>query len=154
MSHPEPDPNDLAKYGVVPKKCFTAKVQGGLENSRDLWRGVVDGDGSMGIYHRKTSLGTVRPVPYISLTCSLHICLQFKAFLEKALGLSMPDIVSSKKSYSFTVYDHRAVRGIKLLYEDCAVALDRKLGTAKKIMESFEVIDNSRYIKRLVVHDR
>jgi hypothetical protein len=109
---------------------------------------LSDGDGSIGIYPRKTSLGTVRPVPCISLTCSLHICLQFKAFLEKTLGLSMPDIVPSKKSYSFTVYDHRAVRAINLLYEDCTIALDRKLTIAKKIIDSFEVADNSRYMKR------
>jgi hypothetical protein len=140
--------NDLAKYGVVPKKWFTVKVKGGLENSGDLWRGVIDGDGSMGIYLRKMPLETVRPVPYISLTCSLHICLQFKTFLEKTLGLSMPDIVSSKKSYSCTVYDHRAVRAIKLLYKGCTIALDRKLAVAKKIIDSFEVTDNSRFMIR------
>jgi hypothetical protein len=61
----------------------------------------------------------------------------------------MPNIVPYKKSYLFSVSDHRSLRAIKLLYADCTVALDRKLAIAKEIMESFEVIDNSRYIKRL-----
>ena len=62
----------------------------------------------------------------------------------------MPNIVPYKKSYLFSVSDHRALRAIKLLYVDCLPsALDRKLAIAGKIMESFEVIDNSRYVKRL-----
>jgi hypothetical protein len=141
--------NDLVKFGVVPRKWFIVKMKGGLENSRDSWRGVIDGDGSMGIYPRKTSLGTVRLTPCISLTCSLQVCLQFKAFLENTLGLPMPNIYPIKNSYVFTVRDHRAVRAIKLLYEGYTVALDRKLVIAKKIMNSFEIIAGRTYVKRL-----
>jgi NUMOD3 motif-containing protein len=141
--------NDIAKYGVVTKKWFIVKVKGGLENDRDLWRGIVDGDGYIAIYPRKTSNGTVRPIPYISLTGNLYICLQFKAFLEHQIGLSMPDIVPYKNSYQISVSDHRAVRAIKLLYEDCAVALDRKLKVAKKILETFLLQGNSYILKRV-----
>jgi hypothetical protein len=131
--------NDLAKYGVVPRKCFIAKIKGGIENSRDLWRGIVDGDGYMGIYHKKTLAGTTRIEPLISLTGSLHVCLQFKAFLENTLGLSMPNVYPAKNSYTFPISGHRAVRAIKLLYANYTVALDRKSAIAKEIMKSFEV---------------
>jgi hypothetical protein len=144
--------NKLAEYGIVRRKCFVGKAAG-LEDNKHFWRGIIDGDGHLGVYLRKTLMGITRPVPYISVTGNFYLCLQFRAFLENALGTLMPNIVSSKRSYSFSVSDHRALKAIKLLYKDCTVALDRKLGTAKKIMESFEVIDNSRYIKRLVVHD-
>ncbi|HKG87729.1 MAG TPA: hypothetical protein VKA95_05335 [Nitrososphaeraceae archaeon] len=143
--------NDLAKYGVVPRKWFIVKIKGGIENNRDLWRGVVDGDGNMGIYHRKTSTGSTRTVPYISLTGNLHVCLQFKAFLENTLSLPMPNLVPTKNSYLFSVSDHRAVRAIKLLYKECTVALDRKLAIAENIMNSFEVTNSIRYIKRQVL---
>jgi hypothetical protein len=141
--------NDLAKYGVVPRKWFTVRIKGGIENSRDLWRGVIDGDGNMGIYHRKTLADITRTVPYIGLTGNLHICLQFKGFLENVIGLSMPQIVPYKNSYLFSVSDHRAVRVIRLLYKDCTVALDRKLVKAENIINSFEIISGSRYMKRL-----
>jgi hypothetical protein len=140
--------NRLAEYGIVRRKCFVGKAAG-LEDNKHFWRGIMDGDGHLGVYHRKTLMEITRPVPYISVTGNFYVCLQFKAFLENALGTLMPNIVSCKRSYSFSVSDHRALRAIKLLYEDCTLALDRKLGTAKKIMKSFEVIDNSRYIKRL-----
>ena len=141
--------NRLAEYGIVRRKCFIGKSTG-LEDNRHFWRGIIDGDGHLGVYPRKTSVGTIRPIPYISVTGNLYLCNQFKSFLESALNLSMPNIVASKKSYAFSVSDHRALKAIKLLYEGCIVALERKLAIANKIMISFEVIANSRYIKRLL----
>jgi hypothetical protein len=141
--------NSLATYGIVPKKWFIIKIKGGLENNRDLWRGVMDGDGHIGIYPRKTSNDKIRLIPYISLTGNLHVCHQFKAFLEDEIHLPMPNIVSYKKSYQFSISDHRAVRAIKLLYENCSVALDRKLKVAKTILDSFQLQGDSRYIVRI-----
>jgi hypothetical protein len=140
--------NKLAEYGIVQRKCFTANIKR-FENDKHFWRGIIDGDGHLGIYLRKMPTGAVRALPLISLTGNLHVCRQFKAFLENTLALSMPNIVSSKKSYSFSVSDHRALRAIKLLYDGCSVALERKLVTAIKIMDSFQTVGNSRYIKRL-----
>jgi hypothetical protein len=125
--------NSLRSYGIVPNKWFIVKINGGLENNRDLWRGIIDGDGHIGIHSS---------IPCISLTGSLRVCLQFKTFLEHQLGISMPNLVSYKNSYSISVSGHRAVRAIKLLYENCTVALDRKLVVARKIMDLFQIRDN------------
>jgi hypothetical protein len=141
--------NDIAKYGVVTNKWFIVKVKCGLENDRDLWRGAIDGDGNIGIYPKRTPEGKIRLIPKIQLTGNLHICLQFKTFLENQLGLPMPNIIPYKNSYIFSVSDHRAVRAIKLLYENCTVALDRKLEVARTIMHSFQVQGDSRYLTRL-----
>lgn len=141
--------NDIAKYGVVTNKWFIVKVKCGIENNRDLWRGAIDGDGNIGIYQKRSRVGETRLIPKIQLTGNLYICLQFKTFLENQLGLPMPNIIPYKNSYMFSVSDHRAVRAIKLLYENCTVALDRKLEIARIIMHSFQVQRDSRYLTRL-----
>ncbi|MFL6398808.1 MAG: hypothetical protein ACJ72J_04415 [Nitrososphaeraceae archaeon] len=131
--------NALAKYGFVPNKCFIAEIKGGVEFNRHLWRGVIDGDGSLGIYVRKNLNGGVRRVPYITITGTKNVCLQFKIFVEKELGEPMPpNVVFYKKSYLFMVEGRRAVKAIKLLYSDCTVALERKLIKAREIIEEFQ----------------
>jgi hypothetical protein len=131
--------NTLAKYGIVPNKCFIAEIKGGVESNRHLWRGVIDGDGSLGIYVRKNWNGSMRKVPYINITGTKNVCLQFNSFLEKELGEPMPpNVIFYKKSYLFMVEGHRAVKAIKLLYSDCTIALERKLIRAREIMEEFQ----------------
>jgi hypothetical protein len=66
--------NVLEKYGVVQRKCFTAQAKGGLEYSKHFWRGLIDGDGSLGYYERKCLNASARRVPYINITGSKHIC--------------------------------------------------------------------------------
>jgi intein-encoded DNA endonuclease-like protein len=48
----------LSRYGVLPKKTHTTKVIG-LENNRDFWRGVVDGDGYIGFHKGKARIDLV-----------------------------------------------------------------------------------------------
>lgn len=139
---------DLARYGVVPRKWFSVKVKGGVENSRDLWRAIVDGDGHLGIYLRKRKDGSFRPLPYISLTSNLYVCSQFKEFLEKSLHLPMPYHVPDKRSFQLSISDHRALKAITLLYANCTLALDRKLVLARNIMNSFQLIGHYRCIFR------
>jgi hypothetical protein len=131
--------NALGKYGFVPRKCFTAEIKGEVQNNRHVWRGVIDGDGSLGVYERKNLNGTIRRVPYISLTGTKIVCLQFRSFLEKELCERMPpSVIFYKRSYLFMLSDYRAVKAINLLYSDCTIALERKLQKALKIMEEFQ----------------
>ena len=101
--------------------------------------GLIDGDGSLGVYERKNMNGTIRRVPYISVTGSKIVCLQFRSFLQKELCEPMPpSVIFYKKSYLFMLSDHRAVKAVKLLYSDCTIALERKLQKALEIMEEFQ----------------
>lgn len=128
--------NTLIKYGCVPKKCFKAEIKGDIQHNRHLWRGIIDGDGTLGLYNRINCNGTVRRVPYISLTGNHNICRQFRDYLQKHLEPMPHKIIPSKRSYLFMVSDHRAIKAIKLLYDDCSVALDRKLKQADTVIRT------------------
>jgi len=131
--------NVLGKYGFVPRKCFTAQVKGGVEYSKHLWRGLIDGDGSLGVYERKCLKGTVRRVPYINITGSSNVCSQFKTFLEKEIGEPMPPrFFFYRNSYAYMLSDRRAVKAVKLLYRGCTIALNRKLRKALDMIDEYE----------------
>lgn len=131
--------NILGKYGFEPRKCFTAEVKGGVEHSKHLWRGVIDGDGSLGVYERKCLNGSVRRIPYINITGSRNVCSQFKTFLEKEIGEPMPPrFFFYKNSYGYMLSDRRAVEAVKLLYSGCTIASDRKLRKALDMIDEYE----------------
>lgn len=93
----------------------------------------------MGVYARKNLNGTIRMIPFIGVTGSRNIYLQFRTILERELGEPMPPtIISYRNSYAFMVLDSRAVRAIKLLYGGCTLALDRKVRRAYEILEKYE----------------
>jgi hypothetical protein len=132
--------NVLDKYGFVRRKCFTAQVKGGVQHSRHLWRGVIDGDGCLGVYQRKCLNGSVRRIPYINITGSRHMCSQFKTFLEKEIGEPMPPkLVFYRNSYGYMISDRRAVKAIKLLYHGSTIALDQKLRKALDMIDEYGI---------------
>lgn len=116
----------LAEFGITPRKSFSAEIGSGLENDRDVWRGLIDGDGSVGkAGDRRLSL----------CSGSYRLMIQFKAFVEKIIGQSLKSKIRAKNSaYSMTLCGLTAVKVISALYEDCYVALGRKLERASLIM--------------------
>lgn len=120
---------DLAKYGVTPRKSATAKVIQ-LENDPHFWRGVIDGDGSL---FRIMVDG--RKYPSISLCGSNSMCCQFLNFAK--------DHTKTKSSV------HKDTRGdlyyisfggsiaailIKILYKDANTFLKRKYDKAHELL--------------------
>lgn len=119
---------DLEKYGVVPRKSHTAEVKF-LENNRDFWRGVIDGDGTVCI----TKEGKI----LIGACGSFQLMSQLRQFLLSII----PDFLGKvrKKSSIFDVCVSRC-RAIKVMsalyYKDCLVALDRKEAKANLFINS------------------
>lgn len=128
----------LSRYGVVPRKSLIAVARGGVENSRDFWRGVIDGDGSLGIYARKN---LELPVPVLSLvSMSREFVEQFSSFLH-ARGLGGKNKIlayptpSGRNRYDLRLGGSAAIDAISYLYVDAAVVLARKAKLASRVMQ-------------------
>jgi hypothetical protein len=126
--------SDLCALGIVPNKSLTIKVVPRLIASRDFWRGVVDGDGSL----------CIKSTGYFCCTlCSASwdfIC-QFKEFLATIEVIRKITVDARKKSplYSIQLSGWQARRLVRELYQDCCMALDRKLSIAERVMSSGSV---------------
>jgi len=123
----------LARYGIVPRKTYTATAAGGVELNRDFWRGVVDGDGSIWIGQYKCD-----PHPYARMSicgASRVLMEQFAAFVRLIYPSWRGGVNPYKKYWRVQLGASVATKVITELYRDCAVALDRKLEKAKRVME-------------------
>lgn len=130
----------LARYGVVPRKSLTAKVAH-LDKNRHFWRGVIDGDGSLGLTKRDNSA-------YIELTGSQQLTRQFAIFVQSEIGM-LPSIFACKHSNSFklNVSTRKAAQVIDILYGNCSIALPRKLEKAMKILSIYSERATFRQLK-------
>lgn len=117
---------DLAKCGVVPNKSLIAQIPDGRSDilqSRDFWRGMIDGDGSIGI-----------PKPsycVLTLTSGSPIMLcQFESFLQRN-RLPTGRIA---QQISYVISGNRSIPIIRHLYAEAAPSLQRKAKLASEIM--------------------
>lgn len=95
----------------------------------DYWRGIIDGDGSLGI--TKTGL------PFISLTTdSEFISKSFIIFIQKICGGEMKQLNRNKRDdiYNISIFREKAQSLIKCLYYENCFALQRKKDESKKAM--------------------
>ena len=96
-----------------------------LIQSRDFWRGVVDGDGSLGIL--------ASGYAYFGLVGSRRLLEAFLLFLRRNnLGARMT-IRPDKTIFQVATAGYIAEKIVALLYGNATVALDRKATAAAKI---------------------
>lgn len=104
---------------------YEGPIHGTLMRSRDFWRGVVDGDGSLGL------LAT--GYAYFELVGSYRLLEAFLDFLQRnGLGARMT-IRPDKTIFQIATAGHTAERISSFLYENATVALERKAASAAKI---------------------
>ena len=105
---------------------YEGQINDLLIQSRDFWRGVVDGDGSLGV------LAT--GYAYFGLVGSRRLLEAFSSFLKSNdLGAKMT-IRADKTIFQVATAGHTAEKIVAFLYRDATVALDRKAITAAKIV--------------------
>lgn len=121
---------DLAKYGVVPRKSLIAKVIG-LENNRDFWRGVIDGDGCVAIVKSRKLLK-----PRLILVGSEPLLNQFKEFIHTHYQDCKATVrkIKGNNICELHLAEKASICIIKELYGNSSTYLDRKYEKAMKII--------------------
>lgn len=124
--------NVLSLHGVVPRKSKQERLLL-LGDDPNAWRGIIDGDGSVGWTTEQRS----RPCPRVSLACGRPLIEQFAAFVYRlAPGCrARPRHTEVEGFWQFSTAGEHAVRVIRALYGNCTVALDRKLAIAREAMK-------------------
>lgn len=106
---------------------YEGPVDDELVISRDFWRGVVDGDGTLSV----SQTGRVR----IGLVGERRLLEAFNVFLQ-ANDLPARSIYPDRRVWQLTASGSAATRIINHLYRDAPVALDRKAHKADMIINS------------------
>jgi hypothetical protein len=119
--------NVLTAFGIIPRKSLVAKVIG-LENNRHFWRGVLDGDGWLGI-------GNGHDGDKIVLVGSYNLLYQFKEFIERNIPGTAVHVKPDGNHCRLFVYSETARILAELLYDNCTIALDRKLAKARLMFD-------------------
>lgn len=115
----------LEHFGVVPRKSKTAKAIK-IEGNRHFWRGVIDGDGCIGI--------TKNQYARIELVGSKNLLEQFATFAKHITGRDVLPVQPHKSIFRVRLAGQTAKTLVAHLYDKCTVALDRKLATAQRIL--------------------
>jgi hypothetical protein len=109
---------------------YEGRIDSTLMRSRDFWRGVVDGDGSLGLL--------ASGYAYFGLVGSRRLLEAFLVFLKSnGLGARMT-IRPDKTIFQVATAGHTAEKIVSFLYEGATVALDRKAARVAKIAAAKE----------------
>ncbi len=107
--------NSLKKLGFDNNKSYSAHPPEELKNSRHFWRGVVDGDGCLGLVKSKWKV--------------LHLCGTLKT-IDGFIEFNQPNTKTSRKAQGKELFQvafyKEALQVADLLYKDSKVYLDRK----------------------------
>jgi hypothetical protein len=112
----------LAQHGIVPRK--TALCELGPDASRNpaVWLGILDGDGSVGIYRSGRS-------PRLAFVGTPALMQQCEEFWRKALSLSdpLPTARHHRRGiWTYCLWGRKASSAAKLLLSSTPVSMHRK----------------------------
>jgi transposase len=117
---------DLRTYGIKPRKSTKEKLRM-FESSRHVWRGVIDGDGTLG-FHKRGYF-------HLKLYGSRQLCNQFRKFVLAIVPGCRAKTRKSRGIYAFGLCCGPAVAVARELYRDCSLYLDRKFAVVRRLFE-------------------
>jgi hypothetical protein len=120
----------LARFGVVAGKTETSQVQI-LADDRHFWRGVVDGDGWIGLAKRP-----VADNARLDLVGSKPLMTQFASFVSAVRPSANISPRVHKSIYRVGLSGGTARAIIRHLYTEAEIGLDRKIHASMNILAS------------------
>lgn len=125
--------DDMIKNNVIPNKSKLAKVPLTLCLNRHFWRGMIDGDGSIGCYTiNKGKPNEIKDRWNIILCGTESICNGFLNFAKQNFKTKAKSKKSKRKNVWKIVFQHKmASKLIEILYSHSNISLHRKLEIAK-----------------------
>lgn len=121
---------DLHGFGITPNKWSNAKASPLIIDNRHFWRGVIDGDGSIGTYLNKN---TNQFMPSIRLVGSQDLLEQFKEFIRESGIPTRANVKPHRSIFMYAVCGKYSIPIMELLYKEASVYLDRKMSLAREI---------------------
>jgi hypothetical protein len=131
---------DVIPFGVTRDKSHCAKIPEEFKFDRDFWRGVIDGDGSIGLYKRDRGL----PRAVITMCGTKDVCNSFIALVDFVTtgGKSLAMGEDKRCFDGFATVKVTGLRAAELatwLYDGADVYLERKMSTALAIMGRYDL---------------
>lgn len=129
----------LISFGVTERKTYNNAEVVELENNRHFWRGLFDGDGCISEMKEEGDKRYWK----ITLTGSENMIEQFISFIKNiypGVGGSTRTIPMASGSEHDNVMEWTTggygnpMRVLKILYDDCSVYLDRKIGIYREML--------------------
>lgn len=121
---------ELIDFGFpTENKTLTASIPSQEYSVVDFWRGVIDGDGSLGF--------TAKGVPFLSLvTKSENLKQEYCKFLLDNFGIEKKINRNTRDNvYNITVFSEDALAISKMLYKNASIYLDRKYNSYLEIQK-------------------
>jgi hypothetical protein len=107
----------LASLGIAENKSHSATASDCCAQSKDFWRGVVDGDGYLSNINSKA----IR----FELCGSLKMMSQFQTYIKTVLNVEI-NVSTMRTIYRVQLSGVKACKVIDHLYKDAEIFLDRK----------------------------
>lgn len=124
----------ILELGLAPRKSLTCVAPKILENNRHFWRGVIDGDGSIG-YTRKTG----EEIRDLGLVGTKQVCEKFGQFVENVSGQKCSEAYPSKTIYAIKIARLPAKDVLTEMYRDCSICMDRKYQFFLRNWKDYEI---------------
>jgi len=118
---------------------YEGTINDTLAQSRDFWRGVVDGDGSLGYLSTGYS--------YVALVGSRRLLEAFLLFLRNNGLAARMTIRPDKTIFQIATAGYSAENIVSFLYRDATVALDRKAARAARIIAAKDARLNAEHAR-------